>query len=331
MCRCALLACCMALVCATVAVGAPVPTPEPLDFSTLTAESIKKWSGAELLLVGKLKEVTAGPVGFSSPPFRTYRMTISGKQVLRGAIKSDKPLQAGYSVRQEAEPVFPAPDKECLLALKHVRDGWVLQSFEVATMDGIKQAKLATSFPIGWTIVNRKLVSPWAKTGKPTDAKGAVCSVTGRPAFTVGDGISFRIEPVPPAVKLKYGNPDGDGEFKLIVKNDTDKETAVPALLTDGKKIRWDESIIIRCQNKAYPIPGSTGHVDNLKAVVLKPGESVTGTIHAFAIDGPEWPRGGYRIEIQICLGERSATHSFYYLSKHHDPIREAVQKGLKK
>ena len=69
----------------------------------------------------------------------------------------------------------------------------------------------------------------------------------------------------------------------------------------------------------------------DLKAVVLKPGETVAGTIHVFALDGPDWPRGGYRIEFQFCLAEKSATHSFYYLSKHHDPIREAVRMGAKK
>lgn len=37
------------------------------------------------------------------------------------------------------------------------------------------------------------------------------------------------------------------------------------------------------------------------------------------------------RIEFQFCLGEVSATHSFYYFSAHHDPIRMAVQKALKK
>ena len=42
------------------------------------------------------------------------------------------------------------------------------------------------------------------------------------------------------------------------------------------------------------------------------------------------WPKGGYRIEFQFCLGEKSATKSFYYLSKHHDAIRDASQKQAK-
>lgn len=329
--RCTAVTSSLLMVCTALAAGAPTQPPMPPDFSKLKEESIKNWSGAEVLLIGKLIQVTPGPVGLSDPPLRTFQMKIDGEKILRGSIKIDQPIQARYSVRQAQQPSFPAQDKECIIALKHVQDAWILQRVEEATKDGIEQAKIATSFPLGWTIVDRRLVSPWAKVGKPAKADGNVCSVTGRPVLLVGDGISFRIEPVQPAVKLKYGNPDGDGEFKLTVKNQSDKEVVVPALLTDGKAVRWDESIVIRCQEKAYPIPGSTGNTGGLKPVVLKPGEAVSGTTHIFAIDGPEWPRGGYRIEFQICLGERSATHSFYYLSKHHDPIREAVQQRLKK
>jgi hypothetical protein len=313
------------------ALAKPVRPPAPPDFSGLKPDAIKKWSGAEVLVIGKLTDVIAGPVGLSEPPVRSYTMKISPEKVLRGSAKLDKAFTANYSVRQREEPKFPAPTKECVIALKYVQNAWILQSVEETMGDNVEQAKLATSFPLGWTIKDGKLVSPWASVGKPGEAKGVACSVTGRPVLPLGDGVRFTIEPMPPALKLKYGNPDGDGEFKLMVKNETDQELEVPALLTDGKAIRWNECVVIRCQDKVYPIPGSTGNVKDLKAVVLKPGETVTGTINAFAIDGPEWPRGGYRIEFQFCLAERSATHSFYYLSKHHDPIREAVQKGLKK
>jgi hypothetical protein len=258
-------------------------------------------------------------------------MTIKPGKILRGWIKADGPLAVSYSIRSKEVPTFPETDKSCVIALKFVQKTWVLQSIEEVSATNIDQAKLTTSFPLGWTIKDGKLISPWASVGKPGDAKGVACSVTGRPALPAGDAIRFTVVPMPPAVKLKYGNPDGDGEFKLIVQNASNRETEVPALLTDGKTIRWNECIVIRCQDKTYPLPGSTGNVKDLKPVVLKPGESVTGTIHAFAIDGPEWPRGGYRIELQFCLAEKSATHSFYYLSKHHDPIRAKIQKELQK
>jgi hypothetical protein len=317
-------------VCQAASRAQPQRPAEPPDFSKLTPDAIKKWAGAEVLVIGKLTQVIAGPVGLSEPPLRSYRMTINPEQVLRGSLKVEQPIAVNYSVRQKDEPTFPTPDKRCLIALKFVQKMWVLQGVEEVSATNVEQAKLATSFPLGWTVKAGKLVSPWAAVGKPAEARGIACSVTGRPVLLAGDAVRFSVEPMPPAVKLKYGNPDGDGEYKLSVTNTSDKEIEVPALLTDGKDIRWNESVVIRCQDKTYPIPGSSGNVKDLKAVVLKPGQTVAGTIHVFALEGPDWPRGGYRIEFQFCLAEKSATHSFYYLSKHHDPIRAAVRKGAK-
>jgi hypothetical protein len=307
--------------------AAPAPAPKPPDYSKLKPESIAKWSGAEVLISGKLASVIPGPVAMSEPPIYSFRINVETDKVLRGSGKVDQKFLATASIRQKRPPTFPDADKKCLIALRFVRDMWTVQSVEEMTEEGLEQAQLATSFPMGWTIKDNKLVSPWAVLGKGGKADGIACSVTGRPVLVAGDAVSFRAEPVPPAVKLKYGNPDGDGEFKLTVKNETGKEVEVPALLTNGKEILWNESIVIRCQDKNYPLPGSTGSVKGLKPVVLKPGESVSGKVHAFALNGPEWPMGGYRIEFQFCLGEKSATYSFYYLSKHHDPIRDAVQK----
>ena len=63
------------------------------------------------------------------------------------------------------------------------------------------------------------------------------------------------------------------------------------------------------------------------EATVLKPGESISTVVNALALKGPEWPRGGYRIAFQICLGEQSNVQSFYYMSRHHDPIRDKLLK----
>ena len=57
----------------------------------------------------------------------------------------------------------------------------------------------------------------------------------------------------------------------------------------------------------------------------LKAGESISGTVNALRLEGPEWPRGGYRIEFLLCLGEKASNQSFYYYSKHHDAVRAAL------
>ena len=315
-------------VIAATASGAPAPRPEAPDFSKLSPEATAKWAGAEVLVVGKITKVVAGPVGLSSPPLRNYRLEVAVDRVLRGPAKLEKAIPANYSVRQNPEATFP--EGECIVALKFVHRAWIVQAYEAATPAGIEQAKQAVSFPLGWTIQDGKLVSPWGHGGRVGPARGNACAVTGRPVLLAGP-VRFTAEPVPPAKEFKFKNPDGDGEYKLTVTNDSDQEVEVPALLTDGKTVQWKESVVVRIQGKAYPFPGSSGSTAGLKPVVLKPGESVSGVVNALAFNGPMWPRGGYRIEFQFCLGELSATHSFYYFSAHHDPLRKAAIPPLKK
>lgn len=321
-----MLSCAVLTAAIAAAWAVPVRPEAPPDFRKLKQESIKNWSGAEVLVLGKFTQVIPGPAGLSQPPLYTVRLQVAPSKILRGPTTLPKQIAANLSIRQSNAPVFPGPDKECVIALKFVRKAWIVQAYDGATEANIEQARLAVSFPLGWTITDGKLTSPWAKIGKPGKAEGVACSVTGRPVLLAGP-ITLEVEPVPPPKKFEFKNPDGDGEFKLTVRNDTDQEIEIPALLTDGKDIRWKESFVLRVDDKSYPIPGSTGNVADLKPVVLKPKQSVSGTLHALTLKGPEWPRGGSRVEFQFCLGERSATHSFYYFSNHHDPIRDAVQK----
>jgi hypothetical protein len=308
-----LMLCSSGILCAV-----PVPGAKAPDYSALKPDSIKKWSGAEVLITGKFDKVIPGPVGLSDPPVRSYRLQLAPSKALRGSIPTDKAINAVYSIRSRDEPTFPGSDQNAIIALKSVRGNWEVVGYDAETKENLEQATLATSFPVGWTVKDGKLVSPWESISP------------NRPVLLVGDALKFSVEPLPAKVPMKFGNPDGDGEFKITLTNDTDKEIEVPALLTDGKNIQWNECLLIRCQDKTYPIPGATGAIKDLKAVVLKPKESVTGTVQALALEGPMWPKGGYRIEFQFCLGEKSATKSFYYLSKHHDAIRDASQKQAK-
>src|SRR5436309_115591 len=85
----------------TALIAAPVPGPKAPDYSKLTEDSIKKWAGAEVLLLAKIEKVTAGPVGLSDPPLRTYRLTIAPAKILRGSAKLDKSFIAHYSYRNK--------------------------------------------------------------------------------------------------------------------------------------------------------------------------------------------------------------------------------------
>lgn len=158
-----------------------------------------------------------------------------------------------------------------------------------------------------------------------------ICDATGRPGLLAGRDVELTVEHVPPPKEIKWTNPDGDGQYKVTVTNPTEKELVVPALLRRGKEVLWKESLAIVCQDKAYVIPGATGSPTDCEAVKLKPGESISSVVNALQLQGPKWPRGGYRIAFQFCLGEKSVTKSFYYLSRHHDKVRQQTLADLKK
>jgi len=288
------------------------------------------WSKAQFVFTGKLDHVQAGPVGQSFPPMYTHTLGFQVQRVLRGDVKVGANLTCSHVVRQHDPPSFPA-GKVCLVAASVTRGTMRVERIEEADPQRIAAVELACSLPLGWRIEKGKPVSPWAKLGSsawPARAGAAIkvrCSKTGRPALLAGAGVELRVEPVPPAKEIKWTNPDGDGEYKVTVTNATDNSIRVPALLTDGESILWEESLVVLCQGKVYPCPGSKGVPEAVKPAELQPGESVSAVVNALRLKGPEWPRGGYRIEFQFCLGELSATKSFYYMSRHHDGIRAAV------
>jgi RNA polymerase sigma factor (sigma-70 family) len=301
--------------------------PEP---PRLNPESLGRWGQGEVVFKAQLVKAVTGPVGLSEPPLYSTQLQLRVVKVLRGSLKPGEVITAGHSVRQKDAPVFPE-GREVLVAMSTARGQKSVQVVVEADAAETQQAELACALPVGWTMEKGRLLSPWARLGKKAwpvearDKRPLVCAQTGRPPLLVGDAVEFTAEPVPPPVALKYGNPDGDGQYLITVKNVTKKPVTIPALLSDGKNVLWDESMVILCQKKVYTIPGARGVAKTPRPTVLQPGESVSGVINALKLQGPEWPRGGYRIEFQFCLGEKSVTRSFYYLSKHHDPLREKL------
>ncbi|MGF1583307.1 MAG: hypothetical protein ACFCD0_28645 [Gemmataceae bacterium] len=298
--------------------------------NVLTPEAIKKWGQAETLFTGELVKVQRGPVARSLPPIYTGRLQVVVDKVYRGNVKKGQMLQVLYSKRQMNPPQFPE-GRMCLISMERSRNREVLKEIVELTIKDLNIAKAIGKIPLGWSLTKGKLTSPWATLKKNAwrgdEAKvGHLCAVTGRPALLVGQGIQLSVEKVTPKIQHRFKNPDGDGEYKITVKNTSTKGLKVPALLYDGKTILWKESLVFLCQGKVYPHPDATGVRSPTEATFLKPGESVSTVVHVFKLKGPMWPRGGYRLSFQFCLGEKSKTKSFYYYSRHHDPIRKEVQ-----
>jgi hypothetical protein len=289
------------------------------------------WSDAEFVFTGTLDQVVPGPVGMSMPPMRTYTLHFTLDKALRGDVKPGAKIACSQVLRQVNEPVFQI-GKSYLVAANKPQDVLSVIRMELAAADNVKSAELACGVPLGWQLDADKALSPWASLGAkawPADAGalGAklVCKTTGRPALFAGSKADLAVEKVPPKTDIQWTNPDGDGEYTVTVSNPTDQPLAVPALLRQADKILWEESLVILCQGKTYLCPGATGISGKVESVTLKPGEKVSTVVNALRLNGPQWP-GGDRIEFRFCLGEKSQTMSFYYMGRHHDPIRAAVQ-----
>jgi hypothetical protein len=306
----------------TSAGAEPVPTSDAVD----------QWGTAQVVFVGKLVKVTPGPTARSLPPIYTNKLKFEIQQVLRGPLKAGASIDCAHRARQRNQPVFPQGEV-CLVAAEQKRGTWIAGQVVRATPELIEQVRLVAALPLGWRVAGGKPLSPWWHLEEYRWPEGAaltgehVCGKTGRPALLAGEDVRLEVKPVPPAKSIQWTNPDGDGLYTVTVTNTTDKELEIPSLLSDGEKPLWNESLVILCQDRAYPAPGAGALPKKLQPTRLAAGESVSTTVNAFLLDGPEWPRGGYRIEFQFCLSELSQVQSFYYLSKHHDAVRaEAVE-----
>jgi len=294
------------------------------------APKVKQWNESEVVFTATLDRVDAGPVAKSLPPIYMHTLHLTVDKVLRGTIKPGDKITCAHSARQHQPPKFPL-GKTCLIAASRARGSLRAEIVEEATEEKLAEVTLACYLPMGWKVTDGKPVSPWASLGRDgwTGIAGAdspvVCSGTARPALMAGGEVTFAVESVPPKESIKWTNPDGDGEYKITVTNATENSISVPALLSDGNKILWEESLAILCQKKAYTCPGCKGVIGEVRPAQLKPGESVSTVVNVLRLKGPEWPRGGYRIEFRFCLGEKSQTKSLYYMSRHHDKLRAAV------
>ena len=63
-----------------------------------------------------------------------------------------------------------------------------------------------------------------------------------------------------------------------------------------------------------------------MQPTTLGPGESVSTVVNVLALEGPDWPRGGSRVDFNFWLGEVSCgPFSLYYMSSHHDVLRKEM------
>jgi len=324
-------------LCILVLVGLPLTASSASSAAEhqrvpLSAGALARWGRAQYAFTASLERVDQGPVGRSYPPMYTHKLHFVVDEVLRGPLSSGDRVTCSHVARQHQRPSFPV-GKKCLVTASLSRGGLRAEVVEQAEPGrNVAEAKLACSIPLGWSITNGALVSPWAAMGDKawpdglTDADALACARTGRPVLLMGEGVDLAVEPVPPEQEIKWTNPDGDGQYRITVRNTTNRPVSVPALLSDGDRILWAESLVILCQETVYACPGAEGVRTKVRPTRLAPEQSVSTVVNVLRLKGPTWPRGGYRIEFQFCLGERSNVQSLYYMSRHHDKLRLQAQ-----
>ena len=303
---------------------------EPVD---PRAELIGKFNQADLVFTGTVASVQQGPTARSYPPIYSMKIKFADVEALKG--KPEAQAVYHYRSRQKQPPKVDVGTKMLVAAKARPGQAGAFSITKMVPADdrNVQLAKTAVSLPVGWSIQDGKPLSPFAKLGAkawPKKAKPTaklVCVKTGRPGLRCGEGVTFKVESLPPAVKIKWRNEYGDGIFKITVTNTTKKPVEVPALLADESgKILWAKSLVILHRGKSHLLPAAGEVPESVKPATIKPGESVSGEINSLKLADIPWPRGGSRVHLRFCLGERSGEAFFYYYSKHHDKLRGAAR-----
>uniref|UniRef100_A0A7S1XY55 Uncharacterized protein n=1 Tax=Phaeomonas parva TaxID=124430 RepID=A0A7S1XY55_9STRA len=248
--------------------------------------TVEAYQNAEFLFVGKVTDVQYGPVARSMPPIYQLRLGVTVEESFRGGLGHEaaafRYAALRYAARQVERPAFEVGDR-VIVAATQSRSGFTASSVLPATAARLELAKALAELPLGWSITrDGAQVSPWAGKLRWQPAwgwadDGAACAESGRPALQAGP-VRVGVEKVPPAREIKWTNPDGDGEYTFTVANPGAAALEVPALLSDASGIRWDLSLLIRCQGRGYLVPGARPAVVDgaLAPTVIGPGEQVT-------------------------------------------------------
>lgn len=257
---------------------------------------------------GTLVSVRSGPVGMSEPPLYNHSLTVEVSGSIRGDFEAGRTVVVRHSFRGSPEPVF-STGKPHLFQTQALRGDHIVLSLQ--ELEDEKQARTLLEQPKvfpGWTLQDGKPVSPWGAGRAPSPLPGEAV---------------FHVKPVPPERSIEWTNPDGDGAYTLTIHNPTGETMEVEALPSREGHPLWEEAVVLLIQEKVYRLPGSTGNIEGTVPTVIPPGESVSTVVHPILLEGPAWPRGGSRVTFGFALGDRVITESFYYMSRHHDAIRE--------
>lgn len=286
------------------------------------------------------RETPSETCALSDPPGWSTQVRFAPPgEVIRGtAPAAGTPL--GFSVFRDEPPRFPI-GTWMVVALARGEPGEApsVAAAVLADPDVVRLARHVSSVPCGWLPGEP---SPWASTtfggdwrsptGDPQHPEsGAFCQESGRPLLWAGPGVRLEVAQVPPRQRVRFVNDYGDGRFRVTVTNTAGRAVTVPALVSDGRQVRWADSlVIVQSHDTAYGrrwgtprvLPGAGGTAVR-RPTVLEVGQGVSAEVDVLPlVDGS---RGGGRLYFRFCLGELSAGHFFDYSKAHHGRMRDAA------
>ncbi|GAB0491883.1 hypothetical protein MMPV_003138 [Pyropia vietnamensis] len=194
------------------------------------------------------------------------------------------------------------------------------------------------------------------RTGRPAVVGALVAHDDGSDGAPTAPPGALRLDVTPsmPAEVHAYRNPDGDGTFALTLTNTSAVALTVPAvpvavtphrLRRTSRVVLWSSAAVMVAESAAYALPPPAGGAEaaaiaalaamdpsnstsgdvHVEALVLAPGEAVTGSVNVLAAGGVAWPGGGWRIPFVVGVGGATGGAGLYYLDSWHAPLRARV------
>jgi hypothetical protein len=262
----------------------------------------------------------------------TFRIRVD--EVFRGSLATGTTLTLAHGGRTR-----PQLDGRCLMVgaraielPNHLGARELVTNIAVGCEE-LPPATLRTlaALPLGWSINDGQLVSPWAAPDDKTHVDAPepsvprasyFCGRTGRPAWLTAPGLELRIEKLSKAAP-KAGVTDA-AEFRIELTNTGRELVTVPALPERAGKALWNESLLIQIGETLFTLGDwravlASGGV--LAATRLSPGARVSTTVDLWPmlskVAGPN--QGAGNLSVAVFLGDLADETFYYYRRVVHD------------
>ncbi|MGE3809076.1 MAG: RNA polymerase sigma factor, partial [Gemmataceae bacterium] len=194
----------------TAAAYVPVEEAPKIDLTKIDPAVFQAFNQAEAAFTAKIEDVQSGPVGLSDPPLYNWNIRFQDLKMLRGTKPVDPVFR--YSYRGREVPKLTPGDRMLVAANVSGQDLRITAMVPAGEAE-IAAARVAVTYPIGWTLEAGKVVSPWASLGEKAKLPGLegnrACAKTGRPALLAGPDVEMVVERIMPKQVQEFKNPYG--------------------------------------------------------------------------------------------------------------------------